>query len=422
MEKKVKRVAFIPRLPSLLRVAAYARVSTAKDAMHRSLSAQVSYYSEMIQKHPGWEFAGVYADEARSGTRDTREAFQRLLGDCRAGKIDMVVTKSISRFARNTVTLLSTVRELKDIGVDVFFEEQGIHSASNDGELMLTILASFAQAESESMSANVKWKVKKSFSEGRPWNVIVYGYRAHDGIFEVEPNEAAVVKRIFSEYLSGKGITVIANGLTADGVRPFRAEQWNPAVIAKMLRNDCYTGSLMLQKTYRKDPVSKKRLDNRGELPKYFAEHTHEAIIDAETFEAEHREIERRSGAYKHERRSSGYPYTGLIECAHCGKRYKRKSTAHSPVWICPTYNAYGKAACPSKRIPEDTLDGLTADIDLDAVERMIAGDGNSVRVVFKDGTERSLVWKDRARADSWTDDKKEVARQKVLERKGKNG
>ena len=422
MEKKIERVLRAPKLPKLLRVAAYARVSTAKDAMHRSLSAQVSYYSDLIQCRPGWKYAGVYSDEAKTGTKDTREGFQRLLADCRAGKIDMVVTKSISRFARNTVTLLSTVRELKELGVDVFFEEQGIHSASSDGELMLTILASFAQAESESMSENVKWKVRKCFSEGRPWNVIVYGYRVHDGRFEVEPDEAAVVKRIFDEYLSGKGITAIAKGLTADGIKPFRAKKWNPAVIAKMLRNDCYTGSLTLQKTYRRDPISKKKLENHGELPRYFAEDAHEAIIDAEKFEAVQRERERRSMAYKHERQSSGYPYTGLIECVHCGKRYKRKSTAGGFVWICPTYNSYGKEACPSKRIPEETLNELTAEIDLSKVERMTADDDNTLRVLFADGSERTLVWKDRTRAVSWSAEMKEAARRKTLERNGKNG
>ena len=170
-------------IPKLKRVAAYERVSCGKDAMLHSLSAQVSYYSDLIQNHSGWQYVGVYADEALTGTRDNRENFQRLLVDCRAGKIDMVITKSISRFARNTITLLETVRELKTMGVDVFFEEQNIHSLSADGELMLTILASYAQEESLSVSENQKWRVRHNFENGMPWNGTVLGYRYNQGTF-----------------------------------------------------------------------------------------------------------------------------------------------------------------------------------------------------------------------------------------------
>ena len=169
MEKVIRKMeAGIPSLSQRRRVAAYARVSSGKDAMLHSLAAQVSYYSDHIQKNPEWEYAGVYVDEALTGTKDNREGFQRLLADCRAGKIDMVLTKSISRFARNTVTLLETVRELKTLGVDVYFEEQNIHSLSGDGELMLTILASYAQEESRSVSENCKWRIRQKFQQGIP--------------------------------------------------------------------------------------------------------------------------------------------------------------------------------------------------------------------------------------------------------------
>ena len=169
MNREVKRVPLTKAaLPKLTRVAAYARVSSAKDAMRHSLSAQVSYYSGLIQRHPGWAYAGVYSNEAKTGTKDSREGFTRLLSDCRAGRVDAVITKSISRFARNTVTLLETVRELKGLGIDVYFEEQNIHTLSADGELMLSILASYAQEESLSASENQKWRVRKNFEEGRP--------------------------------------------------------------------------------------------------------------------------------------------------------------------------------------------------------------------------------------------------------------
>lgn len=247
MDRVVKQVPLRKAaLPKLLRVAAYARVSSAKDAMHHSLSAQVSYYSDLIQSHPGWRYAGVYADEARTGTRDTRENFQRLISDCKAGQVDAVITKSISRFARNTVTLLETVRELKGCGVDVFFEEQKIHTLSADGELMLTILASYAQEESLSASENQKWRIRKNFEEGKPWNGTMLGYRYRDGTLVVEPGEAEIVRRIFREYLSGKGVVSIATGLNEDGIVTRYGNQWHKRSVSCILRNYTYKITLFL--------------------------------------------------------------------------------------------------------------------------------------------------------------------------------
>ena len=211
MERIVVRRHF-PKanIPQIKRVAAYARVSSGKDAMLHSLSAQISYYNDLIQNHSGWQYAGVYADEALTGTKENRENFQRLLADCRSGKVDMVITKSISRFARNTVTLLETVRELKTMGVDVFFEEQNIHSLSADGELILTILASYAQEESLSASENQKWRVRHNFENGMPWNGTVLGYRYDHGTFVIEPEEADIIRFIFDTYTQGIGATTIA--------------------------------------------------------------------------------------------------------------------------------------------------------------------------------------------------------------------
>ena len=217
MPKQVTKVAQIPKLQRKKQVAAYARVSSGKDAMLHSLSAQVSYYNDLIQKEDGWEFVGVYADEAITGTKEGRADFQRMLTDCRNGKIDMIITKSISRFARNTVTLLETVRMLKALEVDVFFEEQNIHTMSADGELMLTILASYAQEESRSASENQKWRIKKNFEEGMPWCGRTLGYRIRDGQYYIIPDEAEIVRRIYREYLDGAGPNGIANRLTEDG-------------------------------------------------------------------------------------------------------------------------------------------------------------------------------------------------------------
>jgi len=239
------------------RVAAYARVSSGKDAMLHSFSAQVSYYNELIQVHEGWQYAGVYADEALSGTKDDRANFQRLLFDCRVGLIDIVITKSISRFARNTVTLLETVRELKSLGVDIYFEEQNIHTMSTEGELMLTILASYAQEESLSASENQKWRIKKNFEEGKPWNGTILGYRYEKGQFIVIPEEAELVKRIFNYYISGLGCGGIAKRLNAEEYSTRNGKHWYRSTIMKILRNCTYTGNLLLQKTYCENHITK---------------------------------------------------------------------------------------------------------------------------------------------------------------------
>ena len=197
MSGKITIVSKPPKLERKKRVAAYARVSNGKDAMLHSLSAQVSYYSNLIQNHGDWLYAGVYSDEAKTGTKDSRAGFQSLIADCRAGKIDMVITKSISRFARNTVTLLQTVREFKAMEVDIYFEEQNIHTMSGDGELMMTILASYAQEESRSASENQKWRIKRNFEAGIPWDGTLLGYRLKNSHYVIVPKEAELVRRIY---------------------------------------------------------------------------------------------------------------------------------------------------------------------------------------------------------------------------------
>ena len=229
----------LPQAPKLLNVAAYARVSMEKETMLHSFSAQISYYSEKIQKHPGWSYAGVYADRALTGTKSERPEFQRLLADCRAGKIDLVLTKSISRFARNTVTLLETVRELKALGIDVFFEEQNIHSMSGDGELMLTILASYAQEESRSVSENCKWRIRKRFEAGELVNWrFMYGYRITKGHVEIEPEEAVIVRWIFQSYLDGLGVTQIARVLREGNVPCLNGGMWTANRVTHLLKNE----------------------------------------------------------------------------------------------------------------------------------------------------------------------------------------
>lgn len=421
MPKTVTKVAYPPRLQRRKRVAAYARVSSGKDAMLHSLSAQVSYYNDLIQKKDGWEFVGVYSDEAITGTKEDRAGFQQMLEDCRNGKIDMILTKSISRFARNTVTILETVRMLKALEVDVFFEEQNIHTMSADGELMLTILASYAQEESLAASENQKWRIKKNFEEGMPWNGRMLGYRMRDGQYYIIPEEAEIVRRIYSEYLEGWGPNRIAAGLTEDGIPTMNGGIWQPQTIAKILRNYSYTGNLLLQKTFRENHITKKTIKNTGQRPRYLAEGTHEAIIPMEEWQEVQAEIERRAKSRKATPPAkSTFFYTGLIQCAKCGKNYRRKTTATQVVWICSTFNTRGKKYCASKQIPESTLDALVAQVVKNPmdIKKIIADDGNTLHFHLADGSVVTRIWTDRSRAESWTAGKREAARQQAYERR----
>jgi site-specific DNA recombinase len=251
MERTVNRITpTVPELPKKLRVAAYARVSSGKDAMLQSLSAQISYYSELIQRNSGWEYSGVYADEAVTGTKDARDEFQKLIAECRAGRIDLVLTKSISRFARNTVTLLESVRELKKHNVDVYFERENIHSMSGDGELMLSILASFAQEESLSTSENCKWRIRNYFKDGIPSNLRIYGYDCVGRQLVVYAAESAVVRMIYADYLNGMGKNAIVRKLIAMAVPTKNGCRWSESAIVNMLQDEKYTGDMLLQKTF----------------------------------------------------------------------------------------------------------------------------------------------------------------------------
>lgn len=429
MKKVIERSASqVPAAPKLIRVAAYARVSSGKDAMLHSLSAQVSYYNNLIQNHPGWIFCGIYADEAVTGTKDSRDQFQKLLADCRAGMVDLVITKSISRFARNTVTLLQTVRELKNLGVDVYFEEQNIHSLSSDGELFLTILASYAQEESRSASENQKWRVRDKFRNGIPWSGTILGYRYGTDGYVIEPMEAETVRLIFESYLQGMGLVSIAKLLNAQSRTSRYGRPWGKSSIMRVLRNSTYTGNLLLQKTYSENHLTKRTRQNNGELPKYYIEDAHEAIIPLRQFNAVQEEIQRRAKKhYTPNATKKQYPFTGKLVCAGCGKHYRRKVTATGPTWICPTYNTQGKAACPSKRIPESALILMAEEVvgSIDAfsgeITEVRVENGNRLVFLHTNGKESVKQWQDRSRAESWTAEMREVARQQY-ERRQRNG
>ena len=281
-----------PVLPRKKRVAAYARVSMESERMQHSLSAQVSYYSALIQKNPEWEYAGVYADYGISGTgMKDRDEFKRMLADCEAGAIDIILTKSIQRFARNTVDLLNTIRRLKELGIEVRFEKENIHSLSGDGELMLTILASFAQEESRSISENCKWGIRKRYERGETGGCKIYGYRTKDGNLVIHEEEAVVVRRIFQMFLNGDSCYSIAQKLNAEGVPSYHRKKFSGEVIGVMIRQEKYTGCTLAQKFYAEDHITHKLTKNKGELPMFFIEETHPAIISIEMFQAAQREF-----------------------------------------------------------------------------------------------------------------------------------
>lgn len=428
---KLESKAFLP--VERKRVAAYARVSSGKDAQLHSLSAQISYYNNYIGSRGDWRLVGIYADEALTGTKEDRPEFLRLLKDCRTGKIDLVITKSLTRLARNTVTLLETVRELKALGIDIFFEKENIHTLSTDGELMLTLLASFAQEESRSASENMKWRIQKKFEQGRPTYVRMLGSFMQNDTFYVIPEEAEIVRQIFRDYLSGMGMNALARKLNRMKVPTLHGGLWRENTIYGILGNEKYAGDLMLQKTYRKDHITKKGMVNRGELPMYYVENAHEAIVDKDTFNRVQAERKRRAVKYTPvPPHSSEYPFTGMLRCGLCGKRFQRKLTSSGKkypkkaVWICGGFQRLGKDFCPSQRIPETILTDKTAEMlgltffdrkTLRERIREIQVPGhNRLIFLFQDGRKEEVTWQNPSRRESWTKEMKQKAREKQLE------
>ena len=262
----------------------------------------------------------------------------------------------------------------------------------------------------------MKWRIRRNFEEGKPWSGLILGYRFQNGQFAVVPEEAEIVKRIFREYLNGLGATAIMKGLNEDGILTRLGKPWRIEGVLKILRNYNYTGNLILQKTYRENHLTKRKMKNNGEKPQYHAVGTHEAIIDLVTFEAVQEELARRSEHYSGKKPSTvTYPFTRLIVCANCGKHYKRKTTATGIVWICSTYNTHGKKACASKAIPESVLYELTADTPIGDLTAIRAEKDNTLVFCFKNGEQTVKRWQDRSRAESWTEEMKEKARQQAL-------
>lgn len=326
-------------LPSLRRVAGYARVSTDDAEQANSYEAQVNYYEHYINNHDGWQFVAIYTDEGISGTSTKhRDGFNRMITDALSGKIDLIVTKSVSRFARNTVDSLTTVRKLKDKGVEVFFEKENIWTLDSKGELLITIMSSLAQEESRSISENVTWGQRKRFADGKvnmPFKNFLGYDRGPGGKPVINPEQAETVRRIYRHYLEGMSIPQIAASLEADGIlTPRRKHKWSHTTIQSILTNEKYKGDALLQKSYTVDFLTKEVKPNHGEVPQYYVTDSHPAIIDPETWQLTQAEFAIR-GNGRRER-----VFTGKVYCAHCGAAYGSK-TWHSTdkyraiIWQC---------------------------------------------------------------------------------------
>lgn len=432
---QVTKISATQKLQKKKLVCAYARVSNDKDSMLHSLSAQVQYYKEYISSNDDWLFVKVYYDEGISGTKEDRPAFMQMVEDAKEGKIDLIITKSISRFARNTLTLLETVRELKSHNVDVYFEEQRIHSISSDGELMLTILASYAQEEARSVSENMKWRIKKDFEQGVIWgSKDQLGYRIVDRKLVLVPDEVELVRKIYNLYLEGYGVQSIAKRLNQDGDKSINGNSWHKSMILLVLKNINYTGDLLLQKTFRESYLTKKKHYNKGEQNQYLVEDDHEPIISKEMFYEVQRTLTERAKRFKTSNKPNNINlFTGLIRCGICKKNYRRKKGTVRWIWTCATFNVYGKAYCNSKSIPEETLiditkkvlktDDLTIELIKQKIEYIDALDGNRLVYHLRNGNIVEMSWQALSRRDCWTPEMKEQARQRALEQmKAKEG
>lgn len=430
---KITEIPAKPQEKKIIRVAAYARVSADKDAAFHSLESQTAYYEKYIKQNPNWTLVDIYSDNGISGTVINRPEFQRMLEDCRSGKMDLIVTKSITRFARNTIVLLETVRELKALGIDVFFEKENMHSISPDGELLLTLLAMYAEEEARSASENQKWRIRKKFEKGEPWVGNMLGYRLIDGKMVIVPEEAEIVKMIFDWYLSGMGAQVIAKKLNSMDIPPKQSDYWRANTITKILHNEKYTGNMLLQKTYRPDFRTKKKRKNNGEARQYYVENSHDAIIDNNEFIAVQEEMKRRQSLFffAHHDNTQVPLFKGIIKCGLCGSPYRRRmvnTTCHpKPVWICGKFFDLGKDYCSSQQIPEDILIEKTKEVlgtayvnrvlILERLSGIEVTDHFHLRYTLKDGSVQYVIWKHKSRRESWTPEMKEKARQKTLQR-----
>jgi DNA invertase Pin-like site-specific DNA recombinase len=389
----------------ILRMAAYCRVSTDSEDQLNSYNSQIKYYTSIIEENPNWTMAGIFADEGLSGvSTKKRKEFNRMMQKCRAGRIDMIIVKSVSRFARNTLDSISHVRRLKKMGIGVIFEKESVNTLEMDDEILLTFFAGLAQAESESLSKNVAMGHRQSYKAGkvtlRYKNLL--GYRkGEDGEPEIVPEEAAIVKRIFHRYLAGDSVAQMIKDLESDGIPAIKGgDRWSPATVRNMIRNEKYIGDAILQKTYIADVLTKQVKVNNGELPKYYITNNHPAIIERDIFQRVQEEIARRGCKRKTQSRtalteqskySGKYALNEVLICGECGTPYRRVTWTHhgkkSIVWRCISRLEHGKKLC--KESPTIYEQPLHAAI-MDAVSEII--DHEALKSALRAGVEAAYT------------------------------
>lgn len=372
MTETVPKLIVIPANPELarkkavrrqLRVAAYCRVSTDSEEQMTSYEAQKTYYTDKIMQNPQWSMAGIFADEGITGTSaEKRPEFLRMIRLCRKRKIDLILVKSISRFARNTVDCLHYIRALKEMGIAVIFEKENINTLDSEGEMLITLLGAFAQAESESISQNVRWGIRQAMREGRVSLRCkqLYGFTEDEnGQPQVLPDEAEVVRRIYKSFLRGQSIRMIKGWLDAEGIAPRKGKEWSLSSVENILKNEKYCGDVLLQKTFISDCISRKVIKNVGQLPMYLIENHHEGIVSRETYQAVQAEFARRSSRRSPNKRAaatglssytSRYALSDRLVCEECGTLYRRctwvRKGGKKIVWRCSSRLDYGSRYC----------------------------------------------------------------------------
>lgn len=356
---------------ALLRVAAYCRVSTDSEDQIESYKAQVAHYSEAIAKNPRWRFVDIYADEGITGTSvRKRDNFKRMIRDCDKGKIDLILTKSVARFARNTVDSLNYVRRLKAKGIGVYFEEQNLDSLKADSEMLIGFHSVMAQAESENISANVRWGIRQRMRSGTfAFRYNILGYRkGADGQPEIVPEEAELIQTIYRMYLDGNSLDQIKKYLESNNILTAQGKRdWSLQIIHNILSNERYCGDMLLQKTFTENPISKKVKKNRGEMAKYLITNNHPAIIDKDTFKLVQMEIARRGSKRKtadktiteQGKYSGKFALSELLVCGECGSPYRRitwtKKGKSRKVWRCLSRIEHGTQYCSHSISVEET-------------------------------------------------------------------
>lgn len=386
------------------RVAAYCRVSTDSDEQMNSYQAQVEHYTDLIKQNKKWEFVDIYADSGISGTQsDNRDEFQRMIADASNGLIDIIITKSISRFARNTMDTLKYVRLLKDENVAIIFEKENINTLTMNGEMLLTILSSLAQQESESLSLNTKMGLKMKMKRGEmvgQASCLGYDYDKEEKKLLINEEEAKIVKYIFNRYTSGIGCFVIARELTEKGYKTKKGNTtWSDSSVRGIIKNEKYVGDVLMGKTFTLDPISKRRLDNFGEEEKYYVRDNHEAIISRYQFNRAREILEKRSRSHNKGRMkkySLKYAFSSMMKCAYCGssitrRRWHSGSDKQKDVWFCTKAIKQGKKSCPEcKAVEEKIIENAFV-----KAFNILCTDNKTIVEEFLENIERELESKD---------------------------